>query len=271
MVACGVIYAAARRLGVPLPENPPWWLLFDVTLEQILEVCRTLANLYRQPKVRYTEIQNSAPSESSYVDVSSESLIQDNKAPDRGVPISDGKNVAQPSQELTESTVKNVAQPCQDLRQSVDTVECSQHISVLSPGAASKLINSYFLNASGLPKLKGVFLGGVLVAQHKLQSEGSQIKQQLFSGESKRDSRELDRRTEKGSQKRSYDEFHGSQKREYRTREDVDREGSTRSKYRSRRREDNSPIYQGGNYRYLSRYSHHPKHHHRHQREYDRR
>ncbi|KAK6120401.1 hypothetical protein DH2020_045881 [Rehmannia glutinosa] len=29
VVACGVVYAAARRFQVPLPENPPWWKAFD--------------------------------------------------------------------------------------------------------------------------------------------------------------------------------------------------------------------------------------------------
>ncbi|CAJ1976255.1 unnamed protein product [Sphenostylis stenocarpa] len=29
VVACGVVYVAARRFQVPLPENPPWWKAFD--------------------------------------------------------------------------------------------------------------------------------------------------------------------------------------------------------------------------------------------------
>ncbi|KAI3818050.1 hypothetical protein L1987_11852 [Smallanthus sonchifolius] len=29
VVACGVVYAAARRFHVPLPENPPWWKALD--------------------------------------------------------------------------------------------------------------------------------------------------------------------------------------------------------------------------------------------------
>ena len=46
VVACGVIYAAARRSGVPLPEHPPWWTLFDADEAGIQEVCRVLAHLY---------------------------------------------------------------------------------------------------------------------------------------------------------------------------------------------------------------------------------
>ncbi|KAL3372133.1 hypothetical protein AABB24_008593 [Solanum stoloniferum] len=46
IVACGVIYAAARRFQVPLPENPPWWIAFDADKHGIDEVCRVLAHLY---------------------------------------------------------------------------------------------------------------------------------------------------------------------------------------------------------------------------------
>ncbi|KAL9689400.1 hypothetical protein QQ045_009785 [Rhodiola kirilowii] len=50
VVACGVVYAAARRFQVPLPENPPWWKAFDAEKHQIDEVCRVLAHLYHDSK-----------------------------------------------------------------------------------------------------------------------------------------------------------------------------------------------------------------------------
>ncbi|URE35612.1 Cyclin, N-terminal domain [Musa troglodytarum] len=53
VVACGVVYAAARRFQVPLPENPPWWLVFDADKAGIDEVCRVLAHLYSLPKAQY--------------------------------------------------------------------------------------------------------------------------------------------------------------------------------------------------------------------------
>ncbi|KAH9311872.1 hypothetical protein KI387_026907, partial [Taxus chinensis] len=56
VVACGVVYAAARRFQIPFPENPPWWKVFDADKHEIDEVCRVLANLYRQPKAQYIEI-----------------------------------------------------------------------------------------------------------------------------------------------------------------------------------------------------------------------
>lgn len=56
VVACGVVYAAARRNLVALPENPPWWEAFDAQKPDIDEVCRVLANLYQQPRPRYIEV-----------------------------------------------------------------------------------------------------------------------------------------------------------------------------------------------------------------------
>lgn len=56
VVACGVVYAAARRFQVPLPENPPWWEAFDADKAGIDEVCRALANLYSLPKPQYIPV-----------------------------------------------------------------------------------------------------------------------------------------------------------------------------------------------------------------------
>ncbi|XP_030515222.1 cyclin-L1-1 [Rhodamnia argentea] len=56
VVACGVVYAAARRFKVPLPENPPWWKAFDADKDGIDEVCRVLAHLYSLPKAEYIPV-----------------------------------------------------------------------------------------------------------------------------------------------------------------------------------------------------------------------
>lgn len=56
VVACGVVYAAARRFQVPLPENPPWWKAFDADKSGIDEVCRVLAHLYSLPKAQYIPV-----------------------------------------------------------------------------------------------------------------------------------------------------------------------------------------------------------------------
>ncbi|XP_051116478.1 cyclin-L1-1 [Andrographis paniculata] len=56
VVACGVVYAAARRFQVPLPENPPWWKAFDADKAGINEVCKVLAHLYSLPKAQYVPV-----------------------------------------------------------------------------------------------------------------------------------------------------------------------------------------------------------------------
>ncbi|CAB4288727.1 unnamed protein product [Prunus armeniaca] len=53
---CGVVYAAAWRFQVPLPENPPWWKAFDAEKSGIDEVCRVLAHLYSLPKAKYVPV-----------------------------------------------------------------------------------------------------------------------------------------------------------------------------------------------------------------------
>ncbi|GAB4855484.1 Cyclin-L1-1 [Ancistrocladus abbreviatus] len=62
VVACGVVYAAARRFQVPLPENPPWWKAFDAEKSGLDEVCRVLAHLYSRPKANYIPICRDAVS-----------------------------------------------------------------------------------------------------------------------------------------------------------------------------------------------------------------
>jgi len=56
VVACGVVYAAARRHRVPLPEDPPWWTVFDADEAGIQEVCKVLAHLYSLPKAQYIPV-----------------------------------------------------------------------------------------------------------------------------------------------------------------------------------------------------------------------
>ncbi|XP_044508977.1 cyclin-L1-1-like isoform X2 [Mangifera indica] len=56
VVACGVVYAAARKFQVPLPENPPWWKAFDAEKSGIDEVCKVLAHLYSLPKAQYIPV-----------------------------------------------------------------------------------------------------------------------------------------------------------------------------------------------------------------------
>lgn len=56
-IACACIYLAARKIGLPLPNNPPWFLLCKVTEEEIREVCVRILQLYRRTKVNPEELE----------------------------------------------------------------------------------------------------------------------------------------------------------------------------------------------------------------------
>ncbi|KAL0484838.1 cyclin-L1-1 [Acrasis kona] len=45
-VACGAIHMASTSLGIHLPQNPPWWLLFDTSKEEIDLVSQHVNDLY---------------------------------------------------------------------------------------------------------------------------------------------------------------------------------------------------------------------------------
>ena len=42
---------------VALPEDPPWWELFEVTRAELAKVCRVMTALYQQPKAVYVPLQ----------------------------------------------------------------------------------------------------------------------------------------------------------------------------------------------------------------------
>lgn len=50
-VACACIYLSARFLQIPLPVEPPWFLLFGPTEEDLRDVCTRILHLYALPSV----------------------------------------------------------------------------------------------------------------------------------------------------------------------------------------------------------------------------
>lgn len=56
-IACACIYLTARKIGLPLPNNPHWFLLFNVAEEDIREVSLRILQLYRRPKVNPEEME----------------------------------------------------------------------------------------------------------------------------------------------------------------------------------------------------------------------
>lgn len=50
-IACACIWLAARLLKVPLPEQPPWYLILRVTQESIEDIAVSILRLYTRKKV----------------------------------------------------------------------------------------------------------------------------------------------------------------------------------------------------------------------------
>ncbi|CAH0718006.1 unnamed protein product, partial [Brenthis ino] len=55
-IACACIYLTARKIGLPLPNNPHWFLLFKATEEDIRDVCIKILQLYKRAKVNPEEL-----------------------------------------------------------------------------------------------------------------------------------------------------------------------------------------------------------------------
>ncbi|XP_067131716.1 cyclin-L1 [Centruroides vittatus] len=49
-IACACIYLSARLLKIPLPNKPPWYLIFNVTENNIQDICSTILHLYARKK-----------------------------------------------------------------------------------------------------------------------------------------------------------------------------------------------------------------------------
>ncbi|ODN05484.1 Cyclin-L1 [Orchesella cincta] len=56
-IACACIYLSARILKIPLPNNPPWFVIFDTTEAQIVDICENILTLYDRPKVNYEQLE----------------------------------------------------------------------------------------------------------------------------------------------------------------------------------------------------------------------
>lgn len=56
-IACACIYLTARKLSIPLPNQPPWFGIFRVSEQQIIDVCYRVYELYRRPKPNAEQLE----------------------------------------------------------------------------------------------------------------------------------------------------------------------------------------------------------------------
>jgi len=50
-IACACIFLSARVLKIPLPNSPPWWIVYDVQEVALVDICENILALYERPKV----------------------------------------------------------------------------------------------------------------------------------------------------------------------------------------------------------------------------
>lgn len=51
VIAAACIYLTARKLKLPLPKSPAWYLVFGISEKEIKDVCVRILRLYKRPKV----------------------------------------------------------------------------------------------------------------------------------------------------------------------------------------------------------------------------
>ena len=57
-IVCACIYLSARELKIPLPQSPPWFLIFGADEDTIKEICVRIVHLYSHKTVKPLKILN---------------------------------------------------------------------------------------------------------------------------------------------------------------------------------------------------------------------
>lgn len=58
IIACACIYLSARELQIPLPDNPPWYLIFEADEESIRNICVRILHLYTHKTKSQEELES---------------------------------------------------------------------------------------------------------------------------------------------------------------------------------------------------------------------
>ena len=56
-IACACIYLTARKLNICLTNNPPWFGVFRVSEDDLIDVCYRICELYRKPKPNVEQLE----------------------------------------------------------------------------------------------------------------------------------------------------------------------------------------------------------------------
>uniref|UniRef100_A0A182T1Q8 Cyclin-like domain-containing protein n=1 Tax=Anopheles maculatus TaxID=74869 RepID=A0A182T1Q8_9DIPT len=56
-IACACIYLTARKHNIPLPSSPPWFVIFRVSEDDMLDVCYRIMALYKRGKPNAEQLE----------------------------------------------------------------------------------------------------------------------------------------------------------------------------------------------------------------------
>uniref|UniRef100_A0A182PSN4 Cyclin-like domain-containing protein n=1 Tax=Anopheles epiroticus TaxID=199890 RepID=A0A182PSN4_9DIPT len=56
-IACACIYLTARKQNIPLPSSPPWFVIFRVSEDDMLDVCYRIMSLYKRGKPNAEQLE----------------------------------------------------------------------------------------------------------------------------------------------------------------------------------------------------------------------
>lgn len=94
-IACACIYLTARKINLPLPNNPTWYGVFKVSEDDILDISYKIMELYRRPKPNAEELDQAVEKlKKVYDDIKNKSKPGQNTPPVATVDRNDGSHNA---------------------------------------------------------------------------------------------------------------------------------------------------------------------------------
>lgn len=96
VIACACIYLTARKLKLPLPKAPAWYLVFGVSESEIKDVCLKILRLYARPKPNVEALEKKVEELcKQYHDAKIKARAgSENNTPHSGSPSSPGQKIS---------------------------------------------------------------------------------------------------------------------------------------------------------------------------------
>ncbi|XP_064641851.1 cyclin-L1-like [Lineus longissimus] len=106
-IACACIHLAARMLQIPLPNNPGWYAIFRVDVEEINEICFSILRLFARPKPNFDKLEY-VVNEARKIQIEAKMKAK-GLSSDQGTPNSGSRPVTpKPSSPMMNQTLKKI-------------------------------------------------------------------------------------------------------------------------------------------------------------------